>query len=210
MRPLLDCLATPLRRLFSLLRRAQGKSLLRGAHQQSVHGIVIAVGAATEHQDEFFSKCSRALDLIKTHDPSRFHRVQRDLRLVFMSAGGGPYYDPAINGFIIDSASLRAATITRLASLLVHEATHARLHRMGLGRHQAAVERIEAACVRAEIAFLGRVPHTADLVRRLEHSTLIPWYSEEERKRRVQRFVDGYGLPRWLGKFIVLVGRRWD
>lgn len=200
----------PARRVLLRLRRAQGEWLLRGSVRRDAHGILLAVGAATEYQADFFSKCSEALELITTYDPRRFSRIRRDLRVIFMSAGGGPYYDPAIDGFIIDSRSLRAATVTRLSSLIVHEATHARLHRLGIGDDQARAERREAICVRAEIDFLRRLPGTADLMSRLQQSTQTPWYTEEARKERVQRFVDGYGLPRWVGRLIILVGRRWD
>lgn len=197
------------RRVVLRLRRAQGQSMLRGSAQRETDGVLLAVGVASEDQGEFFTKCAQALALIKAHDPRRYSRLRRDLRVVFMSAGGGPYYDPGIDGCVIDARSVRAASVMSLAATLVHEATHARLSRMGVGEQPACVERREAICVGAEVDFLTRIPGADDLIARVEAATRRPWYTEEARQERIWRFVDGYGLPRWVGKLIILFGRRW-
>jgi hypothetical protein len=40
----------------------------------------------------------------------------------------------------------------------VHEATHARLHRRGVGYEEALRARVEAICLRREIAFAAKLP----------------------------------------------------
>ena len=46
-----------------------------------------------------------------------------------------------------------------IASVIVHEATHARLRRHGIGYEEPIRARVEAACIRRQIAFTRRLPH---------------------------------------------------
>ena len=53
-------------------------------------------------------------------------------------------------------------TIERIASVIVHEATHARMERCGIGYAEDQRARIETVCFRRELAFAVRLEVTAE------------------------------------------------
>jgi hypothetical protein len=55
--------------------------------------------------------------------------------------------------YVADSAT----TVERIATTIVHEATHARLERCGIEYKQELRTRIEAICFRRELAFAARL-----------------------------------------------------
>ena len=46
-----------------------------------------------------------------------------------------------------------------IAAVIVHEATHARLERYGIGYEEKLRARIEAVCFRRELAFAAKLPN---------------------------------------------------
>src|ERR1044071_5568271 len=108
-----------------------------------------------------FSKVAAALSLVAIFDPRRFDRIRRDLRgVLVMGASGRGEYHQTSRLCILDSAYVESerADPPLLASTIVHEATHARLGRAGIGYDPSIRARVEHACIRAELAFASRLP----------------------------------------------------
>jgi hypothetical protein len=185
------------------------RAMVRSGPRVDHKGVTLAVGYKEEHADAFFSKCGAALNLIESVDPRRFNRLRRDLAVLFLSGGGGPYYEEAINAFIVDLTTFRAVSVERLASMIVHEATHARIRHAGNRTYARHKERHERICVRAEIDFVKRLPASSQLLKETERRLEDVWWSEEDRRSRIRRFVDGYQLPNWVARVLVTVGKRW-
>jgi hypothetical protein len=103
----------------------------------------------------------KALKLIEKFDAARYARMQRDLAgivvsLIVPAGTAGVYADKhRVCGINPDSYPLNFVLV---ATVIVHEATHARLRRFRMVGRCAA--RIEGICRAQELAFLARVPHT--------------------------------------------------
>ncbi len=99
-----------------------------------------------------------------------------------------------------------------IASVLVHEATHARLDHCGFGYDEAERDRIEKVCLRREMAFAKRVPG-ATLDGRVEE-TLAHERDYSDASLDEMAVADGrkqlaeLGTPRWIIEAAVAF-RRW-
>lgn len=152
-----------------------------------------------------------ALQLIKQHSPIDYARVVRELErirvdLLFYAVGA---YRRSIRACIIDSRYMDRpdSTVERLASIVVHEATHARLERYGIEYNEERRARIEAICYRRQLAFAARLPDSAELqqeaVRWLEWCQANPDHYRDSQihARRAGAEIDAlrhFGAPEWL------------
>lgn len=118
-------------------------------------GIRIEVFAA-DHE-AVLRRVEEALTLIKTDDPLRYNRLIRDLERVrvrpLMDAWGT--YSISLKSCELDDRFVTDDTISleQIASTIVHEATHLRLHRSGIGYEEKLRARGEGVCIRRELAF---------------------------------------------------------
>jgi hypothetical protein len=111
--------------------------------------------------DDVLQRLDDALDLIERHQPWRLRHLRRDLRyfLVIRYPCRGAYL-PAERACITELTFLARTDITPapVASSIVHEGMHARVHAMGVrpSSHDAARE--ERLCRRAELDFGRSLP----------------------------------------------------
>jgi hypothetical protein len=104
-----------------------------------------------------------AIQLIKDHDPLSYARVVGHLervRVHFVPHGLAMYVH-RLRTCVLDERFVLAETTTleRIASAIVHEATHARLEGWGIEYVEQERTRIEAVCHRRERSFAGRLPN---------------------------------------------------
>jgi hypothetical protein len=103
-----------------------------------------------------------ALGLIKTHDRGRYDRMGRDLERIWVRllTSGAAQFSPRLWACMLDERFVVADSTdtAQLAAVIVHEATHARLWRCGFGYDEAERQRIEAICLRRELAFARTLP----------------------------------------------------
>jgi hypothetical protein len=109
-----------------------------------------------------FGRVAEALCLIKQYDPRRYNRLRRDMdRIwVFVLTGNQGEYRDALKMCVLDERYVLAAATRpeQIASTIVHEATHARLIRCGIGYEEALRARVEAVCFRQQRAFAAKLP----------------------------------------------------
>jgi hypothetical protein len=109
------------------------------------------------------SRVEQALGLIKEFDLPRYTQIVRDLDRVWvrplLSEIG--HFDCSLRACVLDARFVLAETTEPeiIAAVIVHEATHARLWRCGIGYNEAQRARVEALCIRREIAFANRLPN---------------------------------------------------
>ena len=100
-----------------------------------VDGIWIGSWGRTPEED--LTRVERALLLIQQHSPLDHARVVRELERIWvdLSFHGLGEYRHSLKACILDERYVAdpATTIERIASTIVHEATHARLERYGIG-----------------------------------------------------------------------------
>ncbi len=115
-----------------------------------------------------------ALRLIRTYDPARFARLAKDMPgglHVSPLAGHYAQFNPTLLSCELNSRCFRTVRDPEtLASIIVHEATHVRLSRIGIVYHEPVRLRIEAICLRREIAFSRKLPNGEVCARQAQHA----------------------------------------
>jgi hypothetical protein len=154
-----------------------------------------------------------ALSLIKQHSPLDYARIVRDLERIWvhLTIHGLGEYRHSLKACILDERYVADATTTveRIASTIVHEATHARLERYGIEYKEKLRARIEAICFRRELAFAVRLPDSAELQQGI--ARYLEWYQSnpdyfrdtEFRERDAAGGVEALrylGTPDWLAR----------
>jgi hypothetical protein len=162
-----------------------------------------------------FQRVIDALSLIKTHDPINYGRVTRELDRVWITllpASRGSY-NFSLNACQIDERFVLGETTSSalIASVIVHEATHARLMRCGIGYEEELRIRVERVCVRRQRAFAAKLPG-GDEARQQAERFLTDTPSTEfwSNKAFAARIVEGYvkglreaGAPSWVIKAVL-------
>jgi hypothetical protein len=155
------------------------------------------------------NKVSEALRLIAIHDPRRFAKLTRDVRRIWVGAtyNRGEWLSKlrmcVLRFEYVVSPDTSPA---RLALILVHEATHARLDRLGCTYAEKDRAEVERICVRAEIALAERLPDGAPLAEnargRLEFGPEM--FTDAAFKARGERALKQLG---WIGRLVGAIGR---
>jgi hypothetical protein len=183
--------------------------LLRHSVGRHVDGLWIGVWAP-DASEFVLRRVEEALGLIKIYDRVRYDRLIRDLERVWVTpiSGSSACFDHSIGACELDPRFVLAETSLpeKIAGVIVHEATHARLHRCGIGYEEDLRARVEAVCIRRELAFAARLPHGESL--REEAGRILEQCANEslwtnaalgERHRIGDREILQYiGLPNWL------------
>lgn len=155
-----------LERLAALLRPAAAASDNTRAPdtvRTTLHGVPVEVintrpDIATAH---VLARLNDALALISTYQPWRLAHLQRDIRGIrverFACRGA---FIPQDNVIITELTFLARRDITAapVASSILHEGVHARVHAMGVYRTEDELPREERLCRRAELAFGQALP----------------------------------------------------
>lgn len=119
-----------------------------------------------------------ALLLIKQYDPVQYFRLVRELTRVwvFVLTHASAQYKRSLNACILDERYVADSAPERIASTIVHEATHARIARCGIEYEEGLRSRIEAVCFRRELAFAAKLPNGATV--REELMRYLDFYSD--------------------------------
>ncbi len=155
-----------LERLAALLRPAAATSDNTRAPdtvRTTLHGVPVEVintrpDIATA---DVLARLNDALALISTYQPWRLAHLQRDIRGIrverFACRGA---FIPQDNVIITELTFLARRDITAapVASSILHEGVHARVHAMGVYRTEDELPREERLCRRAELAFGQALP----------------------------------------------------
>jgi hypothetical protein len=187
----------------NLLDRMQ----LAASFGRQVDGIWVGSYFPTEH----LSRVEGALLLVKQHSPLHYSRIVRDLERIwiYLLPGGLAEYKHRLRACLLDDRFVAnpATSVERIASAIVHEATHARLERYGVRYDESQRARIEAICFRRELAFAVRLPDSANLQE--EIARCLDWYPANpdyfSNAHMAERYTMGeietlrhIGTPDWL------------
>ncbi len=127
---------------------------------------------------EDLTRVEGALLLIKQYSPLDYARIFRELERIWvhLSFYGLGEYRHSLKACVLDERYVAdaATTVEQIASTIVHEATHARLERYGIGYKEELRTRIEAICFRRELAFAVRLPDSAELQQGI--ARYLEWY----------------------------------
>jgi hypothetical protein len=127
---------------------------------------------ALDSKPEHLHRVREALCLIKTHDQLRYSRLIRDLKRIWVTAVNSPIacFNARLNACVLNEWFVIAETTTPelLAATIVHEATHARRWGCGIRYEEELRSRVEAACIRRELAFSAKLPDGQQVRKRAE------------------------------------------
>jgi len=127
------------------------------------------VGATKSEQAErCLNRVEKALNVIKQYDPLQYIRVLRYLDRVWvcLEPNARGCFRASLNACILDERYVLAEATTPedLAATIVHEATHARIDHWGVEYSDVKERlRIEAVCMRRELAFSAKLPQSKPL-----------------------------------------------
>ena len=166
--------------------------------RRTIHGIPVEiVNTRTDiATSAVIERLTEALGLVATYQPWRLRHLQRDVRAIrverFACRGA---FIPDERTIITELTFLNRRDITAapVASSIVHEGIHARVHAMGVRRSADDLPREERLCRRAELAFGETLPPAlgAPVVERalaslsLDDQSVAPLVDWREAQRRI-------------------------
>jgi hypothetical protein len=180
---------------------------LRLSNGRCIDGLWI--GGLESEPSPVLDRVEEALRLIKGYDRSRYDRLRRDLERIWVRIVPGALgcFNYSLHACELDRRFVlaEASSPELIAAAIVHEATHARLMRRGVGYAEDLRVRVEAICCRRELAFAGKLPNGEQLRAQAERRlTDIPndyWTNAAFRDRFDKDHAEALrdlGAPDWL------------
>jgi hypothetical protein len=185
------------------------------ARKRTVRGIKVGlVGHSGERREVLYGKLSAALDLLHQHVPRCLARLRSDTTsiLLFGSTGALGGWLPGARLIRLNEtyASAPSTSPADIASIILHEATHARLDRLGFEYRPERRARIEAVCFRRELAFARRLPDGEELAARARRQLMRDpayWTSDAFRQRALAELRE-LQVPAWIVRALDRFSRR--
>lgn len=147
--------------------------MLRHSYSRRIDGLWVGC-FSTEINQRALDRIEASLQLIKQYDPLRYKRVTRDLARIWVNLVPGyrAWYRNEFRMCELDERFVlaEATELETIASVIVHEATHARLMHCGIGYDERIRARVEAICIRRQVAFTARLPGGADALDEAERN----------------------------------------
>lgn len=169
------------------------------------------LGAFTDRHVAALQRVEDALQFMKQRSPLHYARVIRSLDRIRidLTPGARGNYSRRLNACDLDERFVLAeeTTVDMIASVIVHETTHAVLERRGIAYDEPKRHRIEAICLRRQLHF---VTGLAGCEAEQESVRLsLDYYGDNpeffSNANMQQRFLDGsletlswLGAPNWL------------
>jgi hypothetical protein len=158
--------------------------------------------------EDVLRRLDQSLGLIERYAPHHFRRLRRDFdRIVIQRYACRGAYFPDQHTCLVELTFAVNPNFSQsqIAATILHEAMHARLHRLGFRLERADRARQERFCRRAEIEFGLAVPDGAPIVERAmatlqaSDEAVAPIIDPALAARRVaQADVEALHAPNWL------------
>jgi hypothetical protein len=169
------------------------------------------VGAFTNRDEAPLQRVKDALQLMKQQSPLHYSRIVRNLDRIWvnLTPAARGHYLRRLNACVLDERFVLAeeTTLEQIASVIVHEATHAALERRGIAYDEPQRHRIEAICIRRQLHFVSSLTGCEGEQESVRAS--LDYYGNNPEffsdANMGQRFQDGsleslrwLGAPNWL------------
>jgi hypothetical protein len=177
------------------------------------------IGTLDTNAELILSRVEAALGLIKTYDKRRYDRLLNDVERVWVRLLPGElgHFSVATGACVLDTRFVldEATSPDMLATVIVHEATHARLRRCGFGYAEDMRHQVEAICHRRELAFVRKLPNVQSAREWAERAMELMQHASAEytdaalTKRRLEGSVEALhhlGVPKWLVRTALVIG----
>jgi hypothetical protein len=159
-------------------------------------------------------KLFNALDLLASASPQCLKRLRRHIRGILIMPLGtavGEFFPPLKLCCLDEKHVSKDSTLAEeIAATLIHEATHARLHTIGIGYPASLHLRIEKLCHRREMWFGKKIGSEAVCERAKKYlQQPDSFWAPEAQKTRWLNTLKEYEISGWLERlFKYLIERR--
>ena len=189
----------------------------RFAEKRKLSRVDVAVCRTTANEDRalVFDKLNSALNLIEEYAPETLRAFRQDapsILVAMIPAASARYVhrrrrvELEIEHVLDAQASARS-----IACMLVHEAQHVRLCRLGFGYDEPIRGRIERLCFRAQRNFARRLPDAGGLVAEAEawiEADLESIYSRTAYQESRVAALKALGCPDWFVKTMAWIAQK--
>ena len=200
-------------RVGSMVQTGINRLLWLISRRGRLHGIATGVPWSDPERTIAATKLRLALDLIHVALPRMLNRMKGDLAKILVTdvliADG--QFDPNLRMCMLDESYVCKADVTpsHVATVLIHEATHARLHAVGIGYPVSLRPRIERLCMRQELELAKQLPDGPRAALRAERGINLPdstWGQPALVDRRIA-VIRSWGWPEWIVRVIERTSR---
>jgi hypothetical protein len=179
------------------------------------------VGTTESDPYPALQRVEQALELIKRHDALNYSRTTRSLDRIWVRLipSAEAHYERSLNACVLDERYVlnEAMTLEKIASTIVHEATHARLEGWGIVYVEDRRTRIEAICLRRELSFAAKLPDSESLQQEIVQT--LEWCATNHDHLSDARFqarddqgnaatLRYLGTPDWIISLVMRIVRR--
>jgi hypothetical protein len=162
----------------------------------------VCISGPKTQVEAVFGRATAALDLIGRYDALLKQQIEEDVRLLLFTESSGASYLAGIAACRVGiSYALKAPTI-ELAMTFVHEATHARLAKVGHEYRGLNREAIERACVAAEINFASRIPGSESAIEKVQRQLGTSWWDDGRMIEATFNDLRERGVPEWMARWL--------
>lgn len=199
-------MAFPSRFLIRALTKGMYLGVWRIGTKHEYGGVKVRTWLSGEEAAAASANVEAALSLIHSTAPKSHANLRSDFRGILLWDLQGPHgqWRNDVKICMLDETYVQQTDVERLAMTIVHEATHAKLFRNGVGYPEALRQRIEGVCFRASAAFARRLAKSSELqaeVSRSVHRSEEYWSDGQFTARKLSR-MEKLGAPRWLMRFL--------
>lgn len=170
------------------------------------------------YTDEQLDRIDESLGLIERVQPIRFRQIVRDLRCVWVRGLSGKRgeYNHTVRACSIAESAFEGHynRPEEIALIIIHEATHARLTRLGIDYDEAIRSRVEAICHRRELSFAKLLGDDQAIYVAGYYLANPVDYSDEAMDSRSEAAIladaRDIGFPLWIVRYVFRAKRRRD
>jgi hypothetical protein len=180
----------------------------------------IWVGSFSSDAEPSIQRIEDALRLIERCAPLHHRRIKNNLARIWVHLvphGAGCYLH-SLNACLLDErvVALETTTVEWIASAIVHEATHARLEKLGIRYQEAVRQRIERICARRELDFARHLSGVDALLEEItwrldrcseenaSYTDQTMWEKTVQGNAEILRHL---GTPEWVISLVLRMGK---
>jgi hypothetical protein len=169
--------------------------------KKKCHGRRLILTDVTRDRVQVAQKVAAALSLLSDSAPSLYRRIMGRTRF-FVVWGGSWAFSDEIGGIHLPFGFVEVMPAEELASVLIHEYTHARISAFAI-RPSSLGERVEALCVRQQTEFLrsqGDIWY--DLADAWEANLRTEWWTDRSHNEKLEEMATAGAMPMWIARLL--------
>lgn len=188
---------------FPRVQAAAIRLSIRVGERRVAHGLTLVDLTQQQEAGPLFAAVEEALRIIAEHDPARLRRMRGDVKhiaIMHTADSAGEWWRlPGV--MVLAFSHIQRAMPLSLAMTIVHEATHARIDRMGA--IETDKEREERFCVAQEIVFARRVPGSERLIECAPRKLETEYWKQTGTREYQARRLKALGTPPIMRRFLL-------